>query len=987
MKQDICMNPFYYPPDCFLIFYTFLLIICVIAMIIINERSKFSLMTKILVFITLFFIVPNVKGQNADFTFQSSNGLFCTPSTITFTQTSSGNPTSFIWDFGDGNFGSNATENYTYTSDGSYTVKLTAIYANSVATVSKVVVINPIVTVAVTADRDYICQPGVVNFAATSNSSIVNYEWSFGNPGSIESNKTNNISHYFDTYGVQNVNVIGTASTGCTASFKTTLTVKKLTISALASKRNGCVPSVVTFNANATPPKNSTVSSYIWDFADGSPVVTTTLSTVTKTYSVVGQYSPKVTAISNEGCTNTTGIGNLAFGSSPLNHVASVQNSTICGSETAVFKTTAINANRYSWDFGDGTTQSSLDTFITHKYTTIGKKTVIVRAFFNECSSASPITITVNIIGVIAKYINTNNCINKNIYIFNDLSNGSVTGRLWTYGDTSIPTDTTISAVHSYPISGQFVSKIFVTDTISGCSDSITNIVYTADPSLSNNDSAICKNTLTTFSILDNYTNPATQYTWNIVGFIKGPNSVSSITVNANKLGNFDNFVAINYGSGTCNDTVRLNHQILVKGPNLDFKMPASICINSTLSIINNSQPFIANESIFTYYWNYGKSNVKDTIEQPLPIKYNFPKTYFVKLIAKDINGCQDSLVKNVIVNPIPFLHVIPRQDTICYNNTINLVAFHNQSISWAPAANIICPTCDTAIAKPLVSTQYICTSTNTFGCSVQDTSNIQVSIPFTATANDADIFICMNESTQVDINPKGKIISWSPANGLSNANIYNPVISPSQNTIYTITLSDSTGCLTNSSKTNLSIRVKSLPVVNAGPDKVYSKGASYSITPTYSNNVNTYLWTPSILLSCNDCATPAGINTHTQQYVIKVKSDSGCVASDSVIISVECKYANIILPTAFTPNNDNLNDYFYPITAGIKTITKFIIYNRAGKVVYEASNFSPNSKILGWNGTYKGVSLSAESYVYTLEAICDLGETLYKRGSITLIR
>lgn len=944
-------------------------------------------MTKFLVFIIFFFNFSSVKSQTADFTLQSNNGLFCTPSNITFTQTSSGNPVDFIWDFGDGNFGSNATENHTYTSQGSYTVKLTAIYENSVATVSKIVVINPIVTVAVTADKDYICQPGVVNFVATSNSSIVNYEWSFGNPGSVESNKTNTISHSFDAYGVQNVNVIGTASTGCTGSFKTTLAVKKLLISAVASKRNGCVPITVTFTANVTPPKKSTVTSYIWDFADGSPLLTTTSNTVAKTYSVVGQYSPKVTAISNEGCTNTTGIGNLAFGTSPINHVVSVQNSTICGSETAVFKTTAVNANRYSWDFGDGTTQSSVDTFITHKYTTVGIKTVKVSAFYNECSTVLPVIVTINIKGVIAKYTYTNECVNKHIYTFNDLSNGSVTGRLWTYGDSTNTLDTTINTVHSYPISGQFLSKIFVTDSVSGCSDSTTKTVYTADPSLSNTDSAICKNTLTTFSILNNYTNPAAQYTWNIVGFKKGPVAVPTITVNANKLGKFDNFVAINYGPGSCNDTIYLDHQILVKGPNLDFKMPTSICLNNTLSIINNSQPFIASEPIFTYYWNYGKSNVKDSIEQPLPIKYSFPRSYSIKLIAKDINGCQDSLVKSVIVNPIPFLHIIPVSDTICYNNTVDLVAYHNQSILWSPAATLSCTTCDTAVAKPLVTTQYICTSTNAFGCSVQDTSNINVSIPFTATVDDADIFICMKESTQVDINPKGKRVTWSPAIGLSNANIYNPVISPLQSTVYTITLSDSTGCLTNSSSTNLSIHVKSLATVNAGPDKVYPKGESYSLTPTYSNNINTYLWTPSVLLSCNDCATPKGINTTTQQYVVKVTSDSGCVAYDSIMISIDCKYANLILPTAFTPNNDNLNDYFYPITSGIKTITKFIIYNRGGKIVYEASNFSPNSKTLGWNGTYKGTSQSAESYVYTLEAICDLGETLYKRGSVTLIR
>lgn len=943
-------------------------------------------MNKCLALIVLFFIALSVKSQTADFTFQSNNGLFCNPSAITFNQICTGNPLSFSWDFGNGNYGSNGTETNTYTTGGSFKVKLTAIYKNSVVEVSKTIVINPAVTVSVTADKDYLCQPGKVNFTATSNGNIVNYDWSFGNPGVIDNNKSNTISHLFNAFGDLNVNVTGTAASGCTTTSTSIFSVKKIVMSATASRINGCIPALVIFKANVNPPQNTTVTSYMWDFDDGTPLITTPNNTITKNYPLVGQYAPKLTATTSEGCTNTILISNLAFGSPPLNHVVSVVKPTICGSETAVFKTRAINANRYFWTFGDGTTQSSTDTIISHKYSTVGNKTVTVKAYFNECASPT-ISTTINIVGVIAGFTNLNNCSNKNIYSFSDVSNGKVTNRLWSYGDTSISVDTTINSTHSYPTSGQFLSKLFVADTTTGCTDSITRMIYTATPSLFNADSVICKNTLTTFSIINNYTNPAAQYTWNVVGFINGPGSSPTITINANKLGNFDNFVAINYGPGSCNDTIRLNHQILVKGPNLDFQIPASICINSTLNITNNSQPFLANEPIIISYWNYGQSNIKDTIYQPKPVKYNSPNVYSIKLIAIDKTGCQDSLVKKVFVNPIPFLYTIPFSDTICYNTTVNLISFHNQSIVWSPAATLSCTTCDTAIAKPLVSTQYICTSTNNYGCSVADTNNITVSIPFKATVNPADIFICLKDSIQVDVSPKGKIISWLPATGLSNSNSYNPIISPLQNTTYNITLSDSAGCLTNSSSASLAINVKSLPAVNAGPDKVLAKGEAFSLTPVYSSNIENYLWTPSVLLSCSDCANPNGVNTLTQQYIIKVTSDSGCVARDSIIVSIECKYANLILPSAFTPNNDNLNDYFYPITNGIKSISKFIIYNRSGKIVYEASNFSPNVKTFGWNGTYKGAKQSVESYVYILEAICDLGEKLYKRGSVILIR
>ena len=143
-------------------------------------------MNKFLILIMVFLSGSYVYAQTADFTFSSNNGLFCSPSTITFTQTCTGNPVSFVWDFGNGNFGSNPIENNIYTAGGSYTVKLTAIYENTVVEVSKTILINSAVNVTILADRDYICQPGTITFTASSSENIVDYEWTYGESGIIE---------------------------------------------------------------------------------------------------------------------------------------------------------------------------------------------------------------------------------------------------------------------------------------------------------------------------------------------------------------------------------------------------------------------------------------------------------------------------------------------------------------------------------------------------------------------------------------------------------------------------------------------------------------------------------------------------------------------------------------------------------------------------------------------------------------------------------
>ena len=92
-------------------------------------------------------------------------------------------------------------------------------------------------------------------------------------------------------------------------------------------------------------------------------------------------------------------------------------------------------------------------------------------------------------------------------------------------------------------------------------------------------------------------------------------------------------------------------------------------------------------------------------------------------------------------------------------------------------------------------------------------------------------------------------------------------------------------------------------------------------------------------------------------------------------------------MPTAFTPDNNGLNDYYYPLTRGINVIKNFAIYNRAGRIMYQANNFSPNDKRFGWDGRYKGEPQPAGAYVFMMEAFCDAGQTLTRKGSFMLLK
>ena len=240
-------------------------------------------MNKIILFISFVSFSLIAKAQTADFSYQSSDGLFCNPTTVQFTQTSTGNPIGFVWNFGNGAGSNSPNPVITYMNGGSYTVKLIVIYARSTVVVTKTIIINSSITTSIGYDRNYICKPGVINFTATGGG-IAEYDWDFGDGSGIETTTANNITHNYAAPGVYTVTLKAKALSGCDATAQTTITVQTPPITGTVTPGSGCIPANVSFTANATIPVNSTVTNYSWDFGDGSPVVSTITKNINHTY-------------------------------------------------------------------------------------------------------------------------------------------------------------------------------------------------------------------------------------------------------------------------------------------------------------------------------------------------------------------------------------------------------------------------------------------------------------------------------------------------------------------------------------------------------------------------------------------------------------------------------------------------------------------------------------------------------------------------------
>src|SRR6185295_10476298 len=119
-------------------------------------------------------------------------------------------------------------------------------------------------------------------------------------------------------------------------------------------------------------------------------------------------------------------------------------------------------------------------------------------------------------------------------------------------------------------------------------------------------------------------------------------------------------------------------------------------------------------------------------------------------------------------------------------------------SFSWLPAFGLNNPNIQNPVATPFNTTSYTVTATNAAGCQGVDTVTVSIytSIPVTILQNDS-LFICAGTAIQLNATSTvNATFQWSPANGLSDPNIDNPMAFPSTTTTYTVTgTTPSGGC------------------------------------------------------------------------------------------------------------------------------------------------------------------------------------------------
>lgn len=351
----------------------------------------------------------------------------------------------------------------------------------------------------------------------------------------------------------------------------------------------------------------------------------------------------------------------------------------------------------------------------------------------------------------------------------------------------------------------------------------------------------------------------------------------------------------------------------------------------------------------------------------------------FYTVTGTDSNNCQNT--DTVFVEVLNKIDARAGSDVnICAGDTAQIGDnfISGYVYSWSPANLLTNPLIPNPKAFNKQQTAFVVTVSNQFNCSWKDTVNVNI---FNIKAPD-DTLICADGSTRLNVIPQygnpPYAYKWSPGTNLSDSTSASPILINAISNIYTIIVTDSTGC----SDTTISNIVKAnKPLAEITPSYFPSCEQMEILLSNTSQNIDNFFWVINSDTTFEDNPYIKVPYTSPTEIQLIVSALEGCV--DTAELSTEIllfeDYIAVDMPNIFTPNGDGYNDFFeFPVENKLMACTQFDVYNRWGALI-----FSSQGNIHSWDGrSFDGQKAPDGVYFYTLKI-----NSIEWKGSITLLR
>jgi len=734
----------------------------------------------------------------------------------------------------------------------------------------------------------------------------------------------------------------------------------------------GDIPAFIVTNATNAP-------------ISGTITVTPTASNCTgpaQTFTVTANPTPTVNAVSNQSICNGATSTAVSFtgpvwGSSFVWTNNNTNTGLAASGNGDIAPFTGVN-------FGNAPISSTI--------------TVIPSA--NNCSGpASTLVLTINPTPVLDPIANQELCNGASTTAVNFIS--SVAGSMFNWTNTNTAIGLAASGSNTIPsflgtnsTSAPISGLISVTPIANNCQGAAASFDITVNPTPTVNaviDQTLCTDAQTSNVIFSGAVN-GTNYSWTNsnadIGLgTTGNGNIASFTTTNSTIAPITGTIAVTPHARGCVGLPSTFTITVNPVPTVDQLSNQTICSGASLPSLALAGPVAGT----TYEWSNSLPfiglNASGSGNLPGFTASNstgVPLTAVITAIPT-ANGCTGTpRIFTITVNPLPVGSITTPRTFICDGFNTPLQISGGSTYQWLLNGNIITGASG-ATYNAVQAGTYSVNITSAEGCTQAAANTQTLRLVRRPTAGFTFDKYCQNESVRftntTDTVGSGIVFyRWFYVHGQDSVSQHLTTQFADTGTLQVWLVASPNGCtaLNDTARRLITIVApvpgRRLPAVNVRVnERTGIEGRAIQDAD--------YHWSPGTGLSSTSIRNPEVMLTTEQDYKITAEQPSGCITVDSLLVRVFTAN-DIFVPTAFSPNGDGINDVLRPITVGINSFRQFRVFDRNGREIFRSTSVNE-----AWDGTYRGLQLPMENYVWVVEGTDNTGKVIRKSGQVALLR
>ncbi|MDX1909280.1 MAG: PKD domain-containing protein [Bacteroidia bacterium] len=690
--------------------------------------------------------------------------------------------------------------------------------------------------------------------------------------------------------------------------------------------------------------------------------------------------------VTENGCVSSVTCTPLRVDPLPVVSIAPESNQCLKGNDFSFAYNGPSQISAYAWDLGEPGATSTIAA-PAYQYTSAGPKSItLTTTDQNGCVSTGSLEVTIYP-NVEADFSYTPVCFGDTT-VFSDLTQFDPlfppANWVWIYGDGSAGVDA--APAHYYGAWGNYQVTLFTSSAV-GCRDTIVKTVEVYDqPQADFSFVEACNHVPVTFQNQSKYSYPNINYTWDY-----GDGTGSTLSDPSHLFlshGFYPVSLTITNDKG-CRDVLTRTVEVYPL-PVADFAVDPACYrqVHTFTNLTTVPAPGVPQR----YEWTFNDGNATAS---PTPAhRFQAPGIYPVKLWVRTDDGCTDSLTRDVTVYPLP--QVAFQVTPVCVSDSALLI---NRSVIQGQVTGDYLRDWRWHLgdAQQLGSLdevrhryrepglyEVVLAVTSDKGCVDSARRTLEI-YPLPAAPAVVHDTVCFGETASLPAPADAVAVEWfyQVQDTVPFQTAFSYVTPP---VLYPVTYY--TEAISREQCRSVRVPVTAMPYEDGQVQIVLSDSvleipqAIVRLGIAGTAQIEAWSWNLGDG-NFSDASAPVHTYAYPGKYeiVANLLSAEGCELIASRVVEVK-ELIVAFIPSAFTPNGDGTNDYFYISTELISTL-EFEVFNRWGQRVFRS-----NTPGFTWDGrSANGQPVPEGVYMYRLKATDFRGNPVLREGSLTILK